>query len=255
MIGAIIGDVVGSVFEKHNLKSKCFEPFFQPNARITDDTVCTVAIADALLYGKKPTPTLQSWCRKYEHIGGWGQRFAMWIADDDPQPYGSFGNGAAMRISSVGFLAPSEIDAIKWADYFTVVTHNHDEAVKAARSVALAIFFAKQKRSVEFIRENLVSRFGYDLHQTVDEIRPTYKHTETSAGSVPQAIVCALESKNYEDAIRNAISIGGDSDTIACICGGIAEALHGIPQEIKDAGISYLPEDMAKVIEALYSVK
>jgi ADP-ribosyl-[dinitrogen reductase] hydrolase len=255
MLGAIIGDIVGSVYEKRNFRSKDFEPLFNTNARFTDDTVCTVAVADALLHGKKPTQALQEWCRRYEDTGGWGQRFALWIADDDPEPYQSWGNGAAMRISAVGFLAGAEDEAIQWADYFTVVTHDQADAIAAARAVSLAIYWSRHQIDAVEIANRLTERFGYNLKQTPDDIRPTYKHTESSAGSVPQAIVCALQSTSYEDALRNAVSIGGDSDTIAAIAGSIAEALHGIPENIRAKGVSYLPEDMNSVVKAFYSVK
>jgi ADP-ribosylglycohydrolase len=255
MLGAIIGDIVGSVYEKRNYRAKDFDPLFHPNARYTDDTVCTVAVADALLHGKKPTQALQEWCRRYEDTGGWGQRFALWIADDEPKPYQSWGNGAAMRISAVGFLARTEQEATDWADYFTVVTHDHDDAIAAARAVSLAIYWARHQIDATEIANRLTERFGYDLKQTPDEIRPTYKHTESSAGSVPQAIVCALQSISYEDALRNAVSIGGDSDTIAAIAGSIAEALHGIPEDIRAKGISYLAGDMKSVVQAFYLVK
>jgi len=254
MLGAIIGDIVGSVYEKRNYRAKDFIPLFHPNARFTDDTVCTVAVADALLHGKKPTNALQEWCRRYEDTGGWGQRFALWIADDEPQPYQSWGNGAAMRISAVGFLARTEQEAIDWADYFTVVTHDHEDAIFGARAVSLAIYWARHQVDATVIASRLTMRFGYDLTQTPDKIRPTYKHTESSAGSVPQAIVCALQSTSYEDALRNAVSIGGDSDTIAAIAGSIAEALHGIPEDIRAKGINYLSDEMQSVVQDFYSV-
>jgi ADP-ribosyl-[dinitrogen reductase] hydrolase len=255
MLGAIIGDIVGSVYEKRNYRAKDFEPLFHANARFTDDTVCTVAVADALLHRKKPTQALQEWCRRYEDTGGWGQRFALWIVDDEPKPYQSWGNGAAMRISAVGLLAMTEQEAVDWADYFTVVTHDQEDAIAAARAVSLAIYWARHEVESSEITKRLTERFGYNLKQTPDEIRPIYKHTETSAGSVPQAIICALQSTSYEDALRNAVSIGGDSDTIAAIAGSIAEALHGIPEEIRTKGISYLADDMRDVVEAFYSVK
>ncbi len=254
MLGAIIGDIVGSVYEKRNYCSKDFMPLFHQTARFTDDTVCTVAVADALLHGKKPAEALQEWCRRYEDTGGWGQRFALWIVDEDPKPYQSWGNGAAMRISPIGMLAKTEDNAIQWADYFTVVTHDHEDAIAAARAVSLAIFWARQQIAANEIENRLIERFGYNLKQTPDDIRPTYKHTESSAGSVPQAIVCALQSTSYEDALRNAVSIGGDSDTIAAIAGSIAEALHGIPEGIADTGRSYLDNRMLAVVTNLYSI-
>ena len=254
MLGAIIGDIVGSVYEKRNYRAKDFEPLFHANARFTDDTVCTIAVADALLHGKKPTQALQEWCRRYEDTGGWGQRFALWIADDEPKPYQSWGNGAAMRISAVGFLARTEQEATDWSDYFTVVTHDQEDAIAAARAVSLAIYWARHQIDSTEIANRLTERFGYDLKQTPDEIRPTYKHTETSAGSVPQAIVCALQSISYEDALRNAVSIGGDSDTIAAIAGSIAEAIHGVPAELAKFGLAYLPQDMLDVVNNFYSI-
>lgn len=254
MLGTIIGDIVGSAYEKRNHRAKDFAPLFHEKARFTDDTVCTVAVADALLTNTNPITALQTWCRRYEDNGGWGQRFAMWIFDDEPKPYGSWGNGAAMRVSPVGLLAQTEQEASDWADYVTVITHNHDEAIAGARAVALAIHWAKQKETAQTIAIRLTERFQYDLKQTPDDIRPSYKHTERSSGSVPQAIVCALESTSFEDALRNAVSIGGDSDTIAAIAGGIAEALHGIPEDIAAQGWHYLPKDMRAVLTQMYSV-
>ena len=173
--------------------------------------------------------------------------------DDNPQPYGSWGNGAAMRISPVGLLATSEDEALAWADAATAITHNHPDGMASARAVALAIFWARHKTDPQTIAKRLTERFGHDLSTTPDTIRPTYKRTESAAGSVPQAIVCALQSSSYEDAIRNAVSIGGDSDTIAAIAGGIAEALHGLPQDIAQQGWAYLTPEMQRVMAALYA--
>lgn len=248
MLGAIVGDIIGSAYEFKNHRSKAFEPLFHPAARYTDDTVCTVAIADALVRGTDPTLSLQIWCRRYAENGGWGQRFALWIFEDDPQPYGSWGNGAAMRISPVGLLAGTEDELIQWADSATAITHNHPEAIASARAVALAIFWAKRGIAAAEIAALLTHRFGYDLSQTPDDIRPTYKRTERASGSVPQAIVCALQSRSFEDAIRNAVSIGGDSDTIAAIAGGIAEARFGVPEDIAQRAWQFLPHDMRAVV-------
>ena len=140
MLGAIVGDIIGSAYEFQNHRSKVFEPLFHPTAKFTDDTVCTVAIADALIQGIDPASSLQTWCRRYAENGGWGQRFALWIFEDHPQPYGGWGNGAAMRISPVGFLAETEDELIAWTDSATTVTHNHPEAIASARAVALSIF-------------------------------------------------------------------------------------------------------------------
>lgn len=252
MLGTIAGDIIGSAYEKANYRAKDFTPLFHPRARFTDDTVCTVAIADALLTGTHPAVALQTWGRRYEHIGGWGQRFALWLVDDDPQPYGSWGNGGAMRVSPVGLLAQSEAEALDLAYHATAVTHDHLEGIKGAQATALAIWLARQDESAERIRQRISERFGYDLDTTVDAIRPTYRHSEAAHKSVPQALVCALEATSYEDAIRNAVSIGGDSDTIAAIAGGVAEARFGIPQDIATQAWGYLPADMRQVISALY---
>lgn len=255
MLGTVIGDIIGSVYEFKNHRSKDFEPLFHPQARFTDDTVCTVAIADALVHGADPQATLIDWCRRHAENGGWGKRFAQWFLDDDPKPYGSWGNGAAMRISPVGLLASNEDEAIAWADAATVITHNHPDGIKSARAVALAIHWALVKTSPSEIASRLSNRFGYDLNTTPDEIRQTYVRTESAAGSVPQAIVCALQSTSYEDAIRTAVSIGGDSDTIAAICGGIAEALHGLPESVAQQGWRYLTPQMQQVLASLYREK
>ena len=252
MLGTVIGDIIGSVYEFNNHRRKDFTPLFHPQARFTDDTVCTVAVADALVRGADPQTTLIDWCRRYAENGGWGKRFAEWIMDDNPQPYGSWGNGAAMRISPVGLLASSEDEAIAWSDAATAITHNHPDGIASAGAVALAIYWAKQKTTPHTIAIELSKRFGYDLNTTPDDIRPTYTRTESALGSVPQAIVCALQSTSYEDAIRNAVSIGGDSDTIAAIAGGIAEALHGLPQDIAQQGWAYLTPEMQGVMIALY---
>lgn len=252
MLGIITGDIIGSAYEKANYRAKDFMPLFHPRARFTDDTVCTVAIADALLSGTPPAVALQTWGRRYEHIGGWGQRFALWLVDDDPQPYGSWGNGGAMRVSPVGLLAQSEADALDLAYHATAVTHDHPEGIKGAQATALAIWLARQNESAERIRQQISERFGYDLDTTVDAIRPTYRHSEAAHKSVPQALVCALEATSFEDAIRNAVSIGGDSDTIAAIAGGVAEARFGMPQDIATQAWGYLPADMRRVISDLY---
>jgi len=253
MLGTIAGDIIGSAYEKANYRAKDFAPLFHPRARFTDHTVCTVAIADALLSGTPPAVALQTWGRRYEHIGGWGQRFALWLADDDPQPYGSWGNGGAMRVSPVSLLASTEAEVLDLAYHATTVTHDHPEGIKGAQATALAIWLARQNASADRIRQQISERFGYDLDTTVDAIRPTYRHSEAAHKSVPQALVCALEATGFEDAIRNAVSIGGDSDTIAAIAGGVAEALFGIPEDIATQAWGYLPEDMKQVMRDLYA--
>lgn len=252
MLGTLIGDIVGSAYEFSHFKGKDFVPLFHPNARFTDDTVCTVAVADALIRGTDPQATLIEWCKRYAENGGWGKQFALWFMDDNPQPYGSWGNGAAMRIAPVGLLASTEAEAIGWSDTVTALTHNHPDAMHTAQAVALAICWARRKTSAQDIGKQLNERYGYPLHLTPDDIRPGYKRTEKAIDSVPQAISCALHSTSFEDAIRNAVSLGGDSDTIAAIAGSIAEALHGIPDNIAAEAWCHLPKDIQAVISALY---
>ena len=255
MLGTIIGDIAGSAYEFANYRAKDFQPFFHQKARFTDDTVCTIAIADALLTGRDPAATLRDWCQRYYDNGGWGQRFALWIGDDDMGPYKSLGNGGAMRVSPAGLLAESVDEAITLANHVTAITHNHPEGMRGAAATAVAIHLAKTGNSSSDIRHAIGERFGYDLSMTVDQIRPNYRHSERAAESVPQALICALEATDFEDAIRNAISIGGDSDTIAAIAGGVAEARFGIDGGIAGLAWGYLPQDMRGVLTALYETK
>jgi len=252
MLGAIIGDIVGSVYEFNNYRKKDFDPFFHPEAFFTDDTVCTVAVADALINGKDPAVSLRQWGRRYWDNGGWGQRFALWIASDDMGPYNSFGNGSAMRVSAAGLLAKSIAEAVSISDRVTEVTHNHPEGMLGAAATAVAIHLARTGSSVVEIRGEITDQFGYDLTQTVDQIRPGYRYSERCQDTVPQALVCALEAVDFEDAIRNAISIGGDSDTIAAIAGAVAEARFGIGEEMAARAWGFLPQDMRGVLTALY---
>lgn len=252
MLGAVTGDIIGSAYEFKNIKYKHFEPLFHPQAKFTDDTVCTVAVADALVNGRSPVAALQDWCQRYWDNGGWGQRFNLWLGEDNPQPYGSFGNGAAMRVSPAGLLATTLDEALELAYQVTAITHDHPEGIKAGQATALAIWMARQGDSADTIRKALSQRFGYDLSMTVDTIRPGYKFTEASQHSVPQALVCALEAVSFEDALRNAVSIGGDSDTIGAIAGAVAEARFGIPDKIAAKTWIYLPRDMRVVMTALY---
>lgn len=252
MLGAIAGDIIGSVYEKRNIKRKDFSPLIHPRARFTDDTVCTVAIADALLCPRSPVESLQYWGQRYEHVGGWGQRFAFWLVDDDPKPYGSWGNGGAMRVSPAAFLAGSLDEALTHAQAVTEITHNHPEGLRGALATAASIWLALDGQSADIIRDQVETRFGYDLSPSVDEIRPTYRHSEAAAQTVPQALVCALAATSHEDAIRNAVSIGGDSDTIACIAGAVAEARFGLAPDIAQLVWDFLPEDMRAVMLELY---
>ncbi len=254
MLGAVIGDIVGSIYEWNRIKTKDFI-FFGRNCDFTDDSVCTAAVADILLHDLSPAETMQQWCRRYPGRG-YGGMFGDWIYTNEPAPYKSYGNGAAMRVSPAAFLYRGDLDAALVAsDKVTTITHNHPEGVKGARATTHAIWLAYQGENVTAIRDVITSKYGYDLTQTVDDIRPDYGFDETCQGTVPQAITCALESDSFEDAVRNAISLGGDADTLGAIAGPIAEALHGIPQDIKEqATHRYLANapDIHEVIWEMY---
>jgi len=251
VLGAIIGDIVGSVYEWNNYKSKDFE-FFSRLADFTDDTVCTIAVADALLNGRPPAEALYDWCNRYPGRG-YGGMFGRWIQAPGGKPYNSYGNGAAMRVSSAGLLGRTLDEALDMARRVTEVTHNHPEGLKGAAATAHAIFLARGGATPTAIRAAIQASYGYDLSRTVDGIRPDYQFNETCQETVPEALVCALEATSFEDAIRNAISIGGDSDTVAAIAGGVAEAMFGIPDELAQAGLAKLPGDMRAVLAALYA--
>ena len=253
MLGAIVGDIVGSVYEFDNYKAKDFQPFFHSRAFITDDTVCTIAVADILLNNRDPAASLKDWCRRFWHIGGWGARFGRWVEEESLAPSNSFGNGAAMRVSPAGFLAKSVDEAIELSNRVTEITHNHPEGMKGAAATAVAIHLARSGKAATEIRAEIARRFGYDLSMSVDEIRPVYRYNETCQDTVPQALVCALEAQDFEDAIRNAISIGGDSDTLAAIAGGVAEACFGVPSAIAGGARTFLPEEMQGVLDKLYA--
>lgn len=252
MLGAVIGDIVGSVYEWNNVKTKDFGPLFQARAFYTDDTICTMAVADALVTGRHAGEALKDWGRRYYENGGWGGMFSRWLLQESLAPYNSCGNGAAMRVSPAGLLAGSADEALTLAKSVTEVTHNHPEGIKGAQATALAIFLARQGVSPQDIKATITGQFGYDLDRTVDDIRPTYRFDATCQQTVPQALVCALTATGFEDALRNAISIGGDSDTVAAIAGGLAEARFGIPEELAAAGWSYLPQDMRDTLALLY---
>lgn len=252
MLGAIFGDIVGSVYEWNNIKSKDFQPLVASRAFFTDDTVLTVAVADALLHDRPPAEALKDWGRRYPDVS-WGGRFARWLFSDEMAPYGSFGNGSAMRVSPAGLLGRELAEVVRFSDHVTAVTHDHPEGLKGAAATATAIFLARQGAGAEAIREAVTDTYGYDLTVTVDAIRPHYAFDVTCQGSVPQALICALEATNFEDAIRNAISIGGDSDTVAAICGGVAEARFGMPEGLAREVWARLPADMREVLRLLYA--
>jgi len=269
MLGAIIGDIAGSRFEFNNHKSKAFE-LLAPDCRVTDDSLMTLAVAKGIMETEKvkgylaggdkeldadycsllaqmTVKNMQELGRKYPDCG-FGGMFSKWIISPDPQPYNSFGNGAAMRISPVGFVARDDEEVFRFSEAVTGVTHNHPEGLKGAEATALAIFMARSGCSKEKIKEKIAGSY-YSLNFTLEEIRDTYHFDETCQGSVPQAIVAFLEADSFEDTIRNAISIGGDSDTIAAIAGAIAEAYYGVPQELKEKALKFLDKELYSIYQ------
>lgn len=256
MIGAIIGDIVGSPYEFYNHRSKEFT-LFTNKCFATDDSIMTLAVAKAIMEAKKAEEFsynnlsnlaikyIQSIGRNYPNCG-FGGNFINWIFSNNPQPYNSFGNGSAMRVSPAGFIAKTLEEALNLAEAVTKVSHNHPEGIKGAKATVECIFMAKNGNSINEIRE-MVNKKYYDLNFTIDEIRPTYRFNETCQNTVPQAIQAFLESSSFEDAIRTAISVGGDSDTLAAITGGIAEAYYGVPKEIKTKALSYLNKELLSI--------
>lgn len=248
MIGAIAGDIIGSVYEGGRMKSTNFE-LFSSASIFTDDTVLTVAVADCILHNKEYAATFKEYGRKYPYAG-YGVMFRHWLGSKSAKPYNSYGNGSAMRVSPIGFAFSTLEEVLNEAKRSAAVTHNHSEGVKAAQAVASAIFLGWAKESKANIQAFLEERFGYNLHQTLDEIRPHYCFDETCQGSVPQAIIAFLESSDYEDAIRKAISLGGDTDTIACITGGIAQAYYkAIPKFIVQKAREILTPELLNIVD------
>ena len=242
MIGAIAGDIIGSVYEWDRIKSKQFD-LFRPDCCFTDDTVLSVALGESILTGNDYASLMKAYYRRYPDAG-YGGLFHRWARTHDSQPYNSWGNGAAMRISSVGFAFETLDEVLDRAAGYTAVTHNHTEGIKGAQATAAAIFLARTGSTKVDIKKYIAATFDCDLSRSVDEIRPTYEFNESCQQTVPEAIVCFLESTDFEDAIRNAISLGGDSDTLACITGGIAQAYYGVPAAIAERAMSILDEDL-----------
>lgn len=258
MFGAIIGDIVGSVYEWHNIKTKEF-PLFLDDCFFTDDTVMTIASADAIMSGATSEDFIDAykkWGRLYPNAG-YGSRFGGWLFSDDRAPYNSWGNGSAMRVSPCGWAYPMTqsvhegIDKVnKLAEISASVTHSHPEGIKGAKAVALSIYLLRSGRAYGIPgsnRERIKDYLDYDLSATLDKIRPGYQFNESCQDTVPQAIIAFLESDSFEDAIRNAISLGGDSDTLTAITGSLAEAAYGIPEWIKVKAWSYLDEPLKEV--------
>ncbi len=250
-LGAIIGDVVGSRFEFHNLRSKDFE-LITKESNFTDDTIMTIAVMDALIDKKKNiTDTIKKYGLKY--FSSYGVAFQMWLYSNNKKPYNSFGNGAAMRVSSVGWLANSEDDVKKLSRYVTEVTHNHPEGIKGAEITAMCVYYARMGKSKEFIK-NYVSEY-YNLDFDYKDLVKNYKFNETCQETVPQAVYCFLISKDFEDCLRTCVSIGGDSDTLAAISCSIAEAYYKyIDDDLVNNVIDILPKDFIVVLDKFNSM-
>lgn len=257
MYGAILGDMIGAPYEfDRGNKTKDFSLFTRKSV-FTDDSVMTIAVAEALMDTEGKTDigiknalvsSMQKWGRKYPNAG-YGGMFRQWLKTKNPKPYGSFGNGAAMRVSSIGWLGNTMEETMRLAKLSAEVTHNHSEGIKGAQATAGAIFMARTGKSKEEIRDYIVTEFGYDLSRTCDEIRPTYYHVESCQETVPEAITAFLEGVSFEDVIRTAVSLGGDCDTLTCIAGGIAEAFYGVTDELKTECRRRLTREMLEVLD------
>lgn len=258
MYGAILGDMIGSPYEfDMGSKTKDF-PLFSCNSTFTDDTVMTIAIADTFLdealsmdeeiIRKQLIASMQRYGKRYPHAG-YGGMFRRWLRSSNPLPYGSYGNGSAMRVSSVGWLF-NDLGMVRYiARLSAEVTHNHPEGIKGAEATATAIFLARTGSTKAEIKAYIENVFGYDLSRTCDEIRPGYHHVESCQETVPEAITAFLEGESFEDVIRTAVSLGGDCDTLTCISGAIAEGFYGVPEELKQECRNRLPEQLWKVLQ------
>lgn len=248
VIGAVIGDIIGSVYEFDNIKTKDF-PLFGDESVFTDDSILTIATMQALTNGA----TAQDFNEAYRELGNkypssYGVRFSQWLKAKDPQPYNSWGNGSAMRVSPVAWFYGSLVDVERVAELSASVTHSHPEGIKGAQATAAAIFMARTGKTKQEIKNYIEHNYGYLLDFSLDDIRPSYGFDESCQGTVPPAIVAFLESTDFEDAIRNAISLGGDSDTLAAITGGIAEAFYGVPDELVSKVFAYLSDELSGTI-------
>ncbi|HET6445190.1 MAG TPA: ADP-ribosylglycohydrolase family protein [candidate division Zixibacteria bacterium] len=251
MFGAIAGDIVGSVYERNGTKTTEF-PLFRSGSKFTDDTVLSVAVAEAIINGRPYGEAIREYARKYPYAG-YGHSFYIWAQSDDSQPYYSWGNGSAMRVSPVGFAFDTQEMVLLEAGRSAEVTHNHPEGIKGAQATALSVYLARQGADKPTIKKEMVDRFGYDLNRSLGDIRPTYQFDVSCQGSVPESIIAFLESESIEDAIRKAISLGGDSDTMASIAGGIAEAYYGpLPAPLASDVRRRLPEEFLRIIDDFY---
>lgn len=253
LAGAVAGDVIGSVYEHYRTKRMDFQ-LFPAGSRFTDDTVMTVANADWLLNGGDLARIMQRYGNRYPNAG-YGGMFRKWLREDPPQPYHSFGNGSAMRVSPVGWAFDTLEETLTAAKQSAEVTHNHPEGIKGAQAVAACIFLARQHKTKREIKAYVEQMFGYDLNRTCDEIRPSYRFDSRCQGSVPESILAFLESSDYENAVRLAVSLGGDADTMGAIAGSIAEAFYGgVPEQIKQEALKRLPSELADVLGKFHEI-
>lgn len=248
LLGAVTGDIIGSVYEFMSWKKYDF-PLFSDRSKITDDSVLTLAVADGILHQSEYMDIIRSYALRYPNKG-YGGLFRTWMRATDPKPYNSFGNGSAMRVSAVGWAFETVEAVLEEAKRSAEVTHNHPEGIKGAQAAALGVFLARKGADKAEIKQQMETRFGYDLHLSVDEIRPDYKFNEICQDTVPQALCAFLDSDDFEDAIRKAVSLGGDADTLAAICGGIAEAYYGgVPERIAQEARKRILPELWRVIE------
>ena len=248
MLGAIVGDIIGSAYEFNRQKDKDFE-LFTLQSDFTDDTILSVAIAKTIMQGGSFVQSIKRYAEAYPNpTGGYGARFSQWATSDSLEPYNSWGNGSAMRVSAVGFAYDNMAEVMEVAKQTAEVTHNHPEGIKGAQATAAAILLARQGKNKAAIKDFVSSTFGYDLSRSLDDIRPGYTFNESCQGTVPESMIAFLESVDFEDAIRNTVSLGGDTDTMGSITGGIAEAFYGgVPEAIAQQAISRLDEPLRKV--------
>ena len=258
MLGAILGDIIGSPYEfDMGDKTKDF-PLFSQQSEFTDDTVMTLAVAQGFLDAgpeaddgtirQSIVRSMQELAKQYPNAG-YGRRFTGWLRSGDPEPYGSYGNGSAMRVSSAAWLFHDLDSVLRAAKLSAEVTHNHPEGIKGAQATAAAIFLARTGHSKAEIRQYIMETFGYDLSRTCDEIRPAYRHVESCQETVPEALTAFLEGEDFEDVIRTAVSLGGDCDTLAAIAGSIAEGFYGVPEELAGECMNRLPDDLRETVE------
>jgi len=245
MIGALTGDIVGSIYEWNNIKTTAF-PLFQDTCRFTDDSVLTVALAESILTGEGYGSLMKRYCRRYPDAG-YGKNFLRWAQSEDTCPYNSWGNGAAMRISPAAWAFDSLAEVLQKAEEYSILTHDHPEGVRGAQATAAASYLARTGASKQEIRSFVTETFRYDLSRSCDEIRPGYTFDVSCQGTVPQALTAFLESSDFESAIRLAISLGGDSDTLAGITGGIAQSFYGVPEHIAARTLHFLDEPLRRV--------